>query len=191
MLTKVQWADAFRRGLFADGKYRSGLLEDHDKRLNFSSKFGSSCTLLCSKGQWMLLRRQQFLFFIMWKNTNLFYLLWIVVYIKTWNYVLLGSWEKIYLHFCKKKKSLSCLFCYILTWVPDPDMSTKTVLNYCIQLVWHGLQLCLVVVLGGLCFNIIVRVIIAHGKVSCHLPYPRVLHSNAIPLMSRSTPFMR
>lgn len=113
MLTKVQWADAFRRGLFADGKYRSGLLEDHDKRLNFSSKFGSSCTLLCSKGQWMLLWRQQFLFFIMWKNTNLFYLLWIVVYIKTWNYVLLGSWEKIYLHFCKKKIPILFILLYI------------------------------------------------------------------------------
>lgn len=84
MLTKVQWADAFRRGLLADGKYISGLLEDHGGRLNFFLKFGSSCTFWSSKGQWILLWRQQFLIFIMWKNINLFSLPWIVAHNKIW-----------------------------------------------------------------------------------------------------------
>lgn len=51
-------------------------------------------------------------------------------------------------------------------------MFTKIVLNYCIQLVWHGLQLCLLMVLGGMCFHITVRVIITYGNVSLHLLTP-------------------
>lgn len=34
MLTRVQWVDAFRRGLLADCKYRFALLEDPNGRLS-------------------------------------------------------------------------------------------------------------------------------------------------------------
>lgn len=45
-------------------------------------------------------------------------------------------------------------------------------------------------VLGDTCFNISLRVNITYGKVASHL-LTRVLYSNAIYLISRSTAFMR
>lgn len=50
MLTKVQWADAFRRGLLADGEYISGLLEDHGGRLNFFPKIWQFLYFLVFQG---------------------------------------------------------------------------------------------------------------------------------------------